>query len=147
MMKRWRLWTSPWSSTQALPKPISPRVLICSGMGERLKPKPFSIARPCSAHATAIFGASITCVPGRTSRWGNMTTRQANVTYQGFAALAASLGLVGERAKAEAAAAELLRRKPNYSAETARQEFFFCNDPGFVNRFVEGLRVAGISGV
>jgi hypothetical protein len=72
-------------------------------------------------------------------------TRQANVTYNGFAALAASLGVVGERAQAEAVAAEVLRRKPNYSIETARQEFFFCNDPGFVNRFIEGLRVAGIS--
>src|SRR4051795_2584814 len=81
------------------------------------------------------------------AEFARRATRQANVTYQGFAALAASLGLVGERAPAEAAAAELLRRKPNYSAETARQEFFFCNDPGFVNRFVEGLRVAGISGV
>ena len=81
------------------------------------------------------------------AEFARRATRQANVTYQGFAALAASLGLVGERAQAEAAAAELLRRKPNYSAETARQEFFFCSDPSFVNRFVEGLRVAGISGI
>ena len=43
-------------------------------------------------------------------------------------------------------AAELLQRKPNYSVETARQQFFFCNDPGFIERFVEGLRVAGIVG-
>ena len=43
-------------------------------------------------------------------------------------------------------AAELLQRKPNYNIETARQEFFFCNDAGFIDRFVEGLRVAGIAG-
>ena len=42
-------------------------------------------------------------------------------------------------------AAELLQRKPNYNIETARQEFFFCNDAGFIDRFVEGLRVAGIA--
>ena len=42
-------------------------------------------------------------------------------------------------------AIELLQRKPNYSIETARQEFFFCNDVGFIDRFVEGLRVAGVS--
>jgi tetratricopeptide (TPR) repeat protein len=71
-------------------------------------------------------------------------TRQTNATYQAFATLAASLGVLGERAEAKTAAAELLQRKPSYSAETARQEFFFCNDPGFVNRFVEGLRVAGV---
>lgn len=72
-------------------------------------------------------------------------TRQPNVTYQAFASLAASLGLLGDRAQAETAAAELLQRKPNYNIETARQEFFFCNDVGFIDRFVEGLRVAGIA--
>lgn len=72
-------------------------------------------------------------------------TRQPTVTYQAFATLAASLGLLGEKVQAEAAAAELLQRKPNYSTETARQEFFFCNDRGFVDRFINGLRVAGIA--
>jgi TolB-like protein/DNA-binding winged helix-turn-helix (wHTH) protein len=72
-------------------------------------------------------------------------TRQPNATYQAFATLAASLGLLGDRAQAETVAAELLQRKSNYNIETARQEFFFCNDVGFINRFVEGLRVAGIA--
>jgi tetratricopeptide (TPR) repeat protein len=71
-------------------------------------------------------------------------TRQSNVTYQAFATLASSLGLLGDATQAKAAAAELLQRKPNYSAGTARQEFFFCNDVGFIDRYVEGLRVAGI---
>lgn len=71
-------------------------------------------------------------------------TRQPNVTYQAFATLASSLGLLGEATQAKAVAAELLQRKPNYSAATARQEFFFCNDVGFIDRFVEGLRTAGI---
>jgi len=74
-------------------------------------------------------------------------TRQTNVTYQAFATLAASLGLLGEKAQAKAVAAELRQRKPNYGTDTARQEFFFCNDRGFVDRFVEGLRVAGISDI
>ena len=72
-------------------------------------------------------------------------TRQANVTYQAFATLAASLGLLGDRAQAKAVAAELLQRKPNYSTGISRQEFFFCNDEGFINRFADGLRIAGIS--
>jgi len=71
-------------------------------------------------------------------------TRQPNVTYQAFATLASSLGLLGDATQAKAVAAELLQRKPNYSAGTARQEFFFCNDVGFIDRCVEGLRVAGI---
>jgi TolB-like protein/DNA-binding winged helix-turn-helix (wHTH) protein len=79
------------------------------------------------------------------AEFARRATRQPNVTYQAFASLAASLGLLGERAQAETVAAELLQRKPNYNIETARQEFFFCNDPGFIDRFVEGLRVAGIA--
>jgi len=74
-------------------------------------------------------------------------TRQANVTYRAFATLAASLALLGESAQAEEVARELLQRKPNYRTDTARQEFFFCNDPRFINRYVEGLRVAGISDI
>ena len=73
-------------------------------------------------------------------------TRQPNATYQAFATLAASLGRLGDRTQAETAAAELLQRKPNYNIATARQQFFFCNDAGFIDRFVEGLRVAGIAG-
>jgi TolB-like protein/DNA-binding winged helix-turn-helix (wHTH) protein len=73
-------------------------------------------------------------------------TRQPNATYRAFATLAASLGRLGEKAQAEAVAVELLQRKPAYRTDTARQEFFFCNDQGFVDRFTEGLRVAGISG-
>ena len=71
--------------------------------------------------------------------------RQPHATYQAFATLAASLGRLGDRAQAEAMAVEVLQRKPGYNIETARQEFFFCNDPDFIDRFVEGLRVARIT--
>ena len=81
------------------------------------------------------------------AEFARRATRQPNVTYQAFASLSASLGLLGERTQAEAVAVELLQRKPDYSIETARQGFFFCNDVGFVNRFVEGLRVAGVSDI
>lgn len=71
--------------------------------------------------------------------------RQPNATYQAFATLAASLGHLGDRTQAEMVAAEVLQRKPNYNIETARQEFFFCNDVDFIKRYVEGLRIAGIA--
>ena len=67
-----------------------------------------------------------------------------NVTYRAFATLAASLGRLGEKAQAEAVAVELLQRKPDYSTGTARQELFFCNDQGFIDRFTEGLRAADV---
>ena len=81
------------------------------------------------------------------AEFARRATRQPNVTYQAFASLSASLGLLGDRTQAEAVAVELLQRKPDYSIEIARQGFFFCNDVGFINRFVEGLRVAGVSDI
>ena len=72
-------------------------------------------------------------------------TRQSNATYQAFAPLAASLGILGDRTQAEAVVAELLQRKPGYNTDTARQELFYCNDPDFIDRFVKGLRSAGVS--
>ena len=70
--------------------------------------------------------------------------RPSNATYWPFATLTAALGLRGKDGNARAAAAELLRRKPNYSCGYAQQDFFFCDDAGFVERFVGGLRRAGI---
>ena len=70
--------------------------------------------------------------------------RQPNVTYRAFATLTASLGNLGNTPEAAAAASELMQRKPGYTGEFARQEFFFCNDPSFVDRFVTGLGNAGI---
>jgi TolB-like protein/DNA-binding winged helix-turn-helix (wHTH) protein/Tfp pilus assembly protein PilF len=81
------------------------------------------------------------------AEFARRATRQPNITYRAFATLAASLGHLGDRAQAEAVAVELLQRKPNYCTETARQQFFFCNDAGFIDRFVEGLRVAGVSDI
>lgn len=72
-------------------------------------------------------------------------TRQPHATYQAFATLAASLGHLGDRTQAATVAAEILQRKPSYSIETARQEFFFCNDADFIDRFADGLRIAGIA--
>jgi TolB-like protein/DNA-binding winged helix-turn-helix (wHTH) protein len=72
-------------------------------------------------------------------------TRLSNATYQAFAPLAASLGILGDKTQAEAAAVDLLRRKPGYNTGTARQELFYCNDPDLIDRFVRGLSDAGIS--
>jgi TolB-like protein/DNA-binding winged helix-turn-helix (wHTH) protein len=78
------------------------------------------------------------------ARFAREATRQANVTYRAFATLTAALGSIGRRPDAELAAAELLQRKPDYTCEFARQELFFCHDDAFVERFVAGLRNAGI---
>ena len=77
--------------------------------------------------------SSTTCGPGRISlgeydiavEFARRATRQPNVTYRAFATLAASLGLLGDKAQAKTVAAELLQRKPDYRTNTARQELFF----------------------
>ncbi len=76
--------------------------------------------------------------------FGRRAVRLPNATYWPFATLTATLGLRGKHGDGRAAAAQLLQRKPNYSCGYARQDFFFCDDPGFVERFAEGLRQAGI---
>jgi TolB-like protein/DNA-binding winged helix-turn-helix (wHTH) protein len=78
------------------------------------------------------------------AEFARRATRQTNANYQAFATLAAALGLLGETAQAKEVAAGLLQSKPSYCAETARQELFFCNDPDFVDRYIEGLRMAGV---
>jgi TolB-like protein/DNA-binding winged helix-turn-helix (wHTH) protein len=78
------------------------------------------------------------------ARFAREATRQANAPYRAFATLTAALGSIGRSSDAELAATELRQRKPDYTCEFARQEFFFCNDEAFIERFVAGLRNAGI---
>ena len=78
------------------------------------------------------------------AEFARRATRQSNASYQPFGSLAASLGILGERRKAKEMAAQLLQRRPSYSAKTARQEFFFCNETDFVERYIKGLRAAGL---
>jgi TolB-like protein len=78
------------------------------------------------------------------AEFARQATRQPNVTYRAFATLAASLGKLDRATEAKAAITDLLERKPEYSQAFARQEFFFCSDPSFVDTFTDGLKVAGI---
>jgi len=80
------------------------------------------------------------------AEFARRATRQSNANYQAFASLAAPLGLLGEAAQAKEAAAGLLQSKPDYSIRTAREGLFFCNDSNFVDRYVKGLRAAGVTG-
>ena len=141
---------------RALRRPISRRGSICSGTGGRLEAETLldraTMLSPrdshlWSFHAVRSWAHFSLGEYDIAVEFARRAARQPNVTYQAFATLAASLGLLGERAQAEAVATELRQRKPNYSTGTARQEFFFCNDAGFIDQFVEGLRVAGISDV
>ena len=58
--------------------------------------------------------------------------------------LASALGNEGAAADSAGAVEELLRRKPDYTGETARQELFFCKDETVLDRYVAGLHAAGV---
>ncbi len=70
--------------------------------------------------------------------------RSPNATFWPFAILTAALGLLGRQEEARRAAAELLTHQPDYTIGTARSDFFFCSSHALVERFVEGLRRAGL---
>jgi TolB-like protein len=71
-------------------------------------------------------------------------SRHQNATYWTFATLAAALGHLGAHEEAADVVAELLARKGDYTQEYAREDLFFCADPAFVERYVEGLALAGV---
>jgi len=79
-------------------------------------------------------------------RYLRRATRQPNATFWPFATLAAVLGTAGKRSEAREAARQLRERRPDYTCATARDSLFFMDDPPYVERFLAGLRSAGIAG-
>lgn len=71
-----------------------------------------------------------------------------NATFWPVMVLAASLGAQERKGEARAAVAELLRRRPDMTAKTARAEFYFGSVPAmserFIDRFVSDLHRAGV---
>jgi TolB-like protein/Flp pilus assembly protein TadD len=70
--------------------------------------------------------------------------RHPNATSWGYATLASILGHLGELKEAAAAISELLRRKPGYSQVAAHEDLYFCADEAFIDRYLDGLRRAGL---
>jgi tetratricopeptide (TPR) repeat protein len=70
--------------------------------------------------------------------------RLRNTTHWAEAVLAASLGLMGERAEAETIVRLLLDRKPDFTVAAAHDDLFFCPNEALIERYEEGLRRAGV---
>ncbi len=75
---------------------------------------------------------------------GRQGARVPNAKFWPLAVQAAALGLLDRPAEAERAVAELLQRHPAYSVAAAHGDFFFCRDEARIERFLEGLRRAGV---
>jgi TolB-like protein len=71
--------------------------------------------------------------------------RQQHATYWPLATLCALLAERGRMEDARAVADRLRKLKPDYDLAYARQDFFFLEDPGFVDRYVGNLALAGIA--
>jgi TolB-like protein/DNA-binding SARP family transcriptional activator len=78
------------------------------------------------------------------AEYARRAARQPNATYRATATLAAALGQSGVKDEAQATAAELLQRKPDYRIANVPHEFFYCSDKSFIDRFSTGLRSAGV---
>ena len=71
-------------------------------------------------------------------------TRVPNASYGAFAILASLLGLMDRAEEARRAVDMLLKRYPGYTVATARSNLFFYGDHDLVERYLEGLRRAGV---
>jgi DNA-binding winged helix-turn-helix (wHTH) protein/tetratricopeptide (TPR) repeat protein len=71
--------------------------------------------------------------------------RHHNATHWPFASHASVLGTAGRIDEAREALAQLRARRPSYTLTAARAELAHFNDPDYVERYVEGLRISGLS--
>jgi TolB-like protein/tetratricopeptide (TPR) repeat protein len=77
-------------------------------------------------------------------QWGTKATRVPNCHYWPFAHRVAALGYLQRPAELAAAVGELLRRKPGFTRRFARERLFYIKETAHIERYVEGLRRAGI---
>jgi TolB-like protein/DNA-binding winged helix-turn-helix (wHTH) protein len=70
--------------------------------------------------------------------------RQPNATDFPHALLVATLGLLDDIPAAGEAVPELMQKKPSYTRAYAKKDFFYCSDAALVERYLEGLRRAGV---
>ena len=73
-------------------------------------------------------------------------TRLPNATHWPYAMLAAALGQLGEGTEAETVVRLLLDKRPDFTQASARDDFFFCSNRTFIERYEDGLRRAGVPG-
>ncbi|HEX2726705.1 MAG TPA: winged helix-turn-helix domain-containing protein [Beijerinckiaceae bacterium] len=69
---------------------------------------------------------------------------QPNAPYWPYATLVATLGLMDRPADAAPFLSELLARQPGYNQTYGHNDFFFCADETFIEKYTEGLRRAGV---
>jgi TolB-like protein/Flp pilus assembly protein TadD len=77
--------------------------------------------------------------------WAQRATRVPNCHYWPFVHRVAALGYLRWETELAPALAELRERKPNFSCRFARERLFFIKDPEHLERYLAGLRKAGVA--
>lgn len=76
--------------------------------------------------------------------WATQATRVPNCHYWPFAHRVAALGYLQRTAELPTAIAALLRLRPGFSCSFARERLFYIRAAAHLERYVEGLRRAGL---
>jgi TolB-like protein len=76
--------------------------------------------------------------------WATRATRVPNCHYWPYAHRVSALGYLQRPAETAAAVADLRRHKPGFSGSFARERLFYIREAAHVERYVEGLRYAGL---
>jgi TolB-like protein/class 3 adenylate cyclase/Tfp pilus assembly protein PilF len=77
--------------------------------------------------------------------WARRSVQVPNAQYWPQAHLVAALGHLGDRARAKSAVADLMRVKPEFSIEFAREHLFYLKRDDQIELYLEGLRNAGVA--
>jgi tetratricopeptide (TPR) repeat protein len=76
--------------------------------------------------------------------FARLAARIPNANHGPFALLVSLLGLTDRVEESQRAIDGLLQRYPGYTIATARSDSFYCGDHNLIDRFLEGLRRAGL---
>jgi len=105
---------------------------------------------PHDPHLSSIFGVRafghLALGEYETAEWfARKTTRIANASHRPFLVLASALAQMNRMDAARRAVRAALERVPaGFSIADARSEIFFCDDRSLIERYLEGLRRAGL---
>lgn len=77
--------------------------------------------------------------------WAKKSVSVPNAQYWSKAHLVAALGHLGDRNQAKSALTELLREKPEFSIDFAREQLFYLKRTEQIETYLAGLRLAGVT--
>jgi TolB-like protein len=78
------------------------------------------------------------------AKWAYKATRVPNCHYWPFSHRVVALAHAGQTNELQAAVADLLRRKPDFSQAMAERRLFYIKDPKQLALYIDGLRKAGL---